>query len=115
MLQHCGTELTETLFLTNGEWEHEVQLIRARDRAEFCVLTELSDMLWCWIFNMDGMSIYEEVKHLIIDTAYECQDMQKLTEVLDDIFKHEYADSVVHVNEFCCDECEQTNDKIEKE
>ena len=111
-MNYVGTNLTETIWfapLHDHDDVHCIELIKADDESVFYVTTCCNDE-WVWAFHMDGLSNYEMVKHVIMDTALECVDMNNLIGELDAIFAMHFADIVAddecECDGSCCEQCD---------
>ena len=105
-----GLNVTETIWfsqLGHEDEAHCIELIKADDESIFYV-TSCCNEDWMWAFHMDGLSNYEIIKHVIMDTAFECVNMYQLLGELDGIFATDFEDIVANeieeeeCNEVCC-------------
>ena len=84
----CGFYETERIMVhpnDNLEESHWIDITKDKDEPTFYV-TYCCDEDWVWEFAYDKTT-YERIKHLIVDCILECDDMDDLIEVLDEIFE----------------------------
>ena len=64
---------------------------------------------WVWKFYMDNNSNYEMVKHVIMDTMLECDNMGEVLDALDECFEDIFYDIIVDdecdCDGSCCENC----------
>jgi hypothetical protein len=86
----------------------------ASDDKHFIVMTKHSDVPaftigcccdheWRYDFWMNNNSDYERVKFNIMETIFECEDMDALLVVLSEIFEDGFSDILIKDNECDCD------------
>ena len=95
----------------------------ASDDKHFIAMTKHADMPiftvncccnpeWHYNFWMDNNSDYDRVKFNIMETIFECEDMDALLVVLSEIFEDGFSDILVEEDECDCDgNCENCNCK----
>lgn len=81
-----------------------VLLIQSCNTPTFMVTTSHEDDGWGWEFWMEDPSVYEMTKHIVMDAVFECDDMDELMEMLDEIFEEDFMDFVV--DDECDGDCE---------
>ena len=62
------------------------------------------DDSWEWVFYYNK-SDYDRVKFTIMNAIYECDDVDELLDILDEIFAEDFEDILVDEDEFECDGC----------
>lgn len=92
-MNYHGTYATETIYVTTGNEVHYIELTKSGDDPIFFVTTCCNED-WVWAFNMD-MSNYDMVKHVIMDTIFDSDDMEELIDTLDEVFEEVFADILV--------------------
>ena len=103
-MKYIGTNETEIIYFGDEDDQHYVELIKASDEPIFYVRV-CCDPSWLYKFCYD-VSSYEMVKHTIVDTAFECDDMTELMDLLDDVFAENFDDIIVYDEcDGCCGEC----------
>lgn len=98
-----GVNNTETILVHEEHDEdivHYVEMERDCDSETFYVRTCCS-LAWEWEF-VDNASNYEMVKHAIIDTVLDCDDMDEAMRELDEIFEEVFKDIVACECEVDC-------------
>lgn len=86
---------------------HVILLTKECDEAAFTVSVCCYDD-WEWKFILTSPAHYEMVKHVIMDAAFECEDMDELINLLDEIFENEFSEIVLWEDEYdecCCENC----------
>ena len=103
-MTYYGTVKKEEIMfkLDDGSFE-SVTLSKSCVTPTFIVATSYDDE-WIWEFWMEDPSVYEMTKHIIMDTVFECDDMDELMEMLDEIFEEDFMDFVV--DDECDGDCE---------
>lgn len=107
-----GTNFTERIQMTPTDRMHTTQWIEMRrfansNRLEVALCDDdgKSVTLWNWKFVLDFPMTYEQIKFNIMEHMFECDTMDELADVLDDVF-HDGFDCVIEEDEDCgCDEC----------
>ena len=106
---YYATDLTETIYMHNENNCHDVHCISLTKSGETPTfyVTCCCNENWIWEFYMDNISNYEMVKHVIVDTIMECDDMREVLEELDAQFEEIFDDIVVwdDCDEDCCEKC----------
>ena len=103
-MKYMGTNETEIIYFGDEDDQHYIELIKASDEPIFYVRA-CCDPSWLYKFCYD-VSSYEMVKHTIVDTAFECDDMTELMDLLDDVFAENFDDIIVYDEcDGCCGEC----------
>lgn len=82
-----------------------IELCKNADDPTFSVEVDDGFDTWFWEFIMEDNSIYERVKINIFDAIFECETMDKLVSVLDDVF-HDGFKGVLIEDEECDGDCE---------
>ena len=110
MVYH-GTSIVEEICIgPDGDLNDvcSINMIKAPDESVFYVTTPCNTD-WLWKFRMDGVSNYEMIKHTIIDAIFECNNIIKLMDYLDNVFEEDFDDIVAYdefaYDEFCCENC----------
>ena len=109
-MNYYGTYNTEGIVVCpedDLEDTHVITLTKAYDKAEFTVNICCYDD-WEWKFSLSSPTNYEMVKFMIIDAAFECENMDELIAKLDEIFEENFSDVVINedkCNEHCCENC----------
>lgn len=106
---YYGTDVTETIYMhrdNNMQDMHFVELTKSGDEPVFYVKA-CCNPDWSWKFFMDNVSNYEMVKHTVMDTMFECDDMNEVIEELDVQFEEIFNDIVVwdECEGNCCENC----------
>ena len=107
---YYGTHNTEGIVVhTVGDVDdvHVILLTKECDEAAFTVSACCYDD-WEWKFILTSPAHYEMVKHVIMDAAFECEDMDELINLLDEIFENEFSEIVLWEDEYdecCCENC----------
>lgn len=110
-MTYYGTYNTEGIVVhVNGDRDdmHVIALTKEHDANVFTVRTCCYDD-WEWKFSMKSSSHYEMVKHMIMDAAFECEDMDELINTLDEMFEEMFSAIVVWEDECdgtCCEHCD---------
>mgnify|MGYP003293256720 CR=1 FL=1 len=63
---------------------------------------------WEWKFSLASPANYEMVKYVIMDTVFDCEDMDELIDALDEIFEEKFSAFVINeceCNTGCCENC----------
>ena len=103
-MKYMGTNETEIIYFGDEDDQHYIELIKASDEPIFYVRA-CCDPSWLYKFCYD-VSSYEMVKHTMVDTAFECDDMTELMDLLDDVFAENFDDIIVYDEcDGCCGEC----------
>lgn len=103
-MNYHGTYVTETIYVTTGNEVHYIELTKSGDDPIFFVTTCCNED-WVWAFNID-MSNYDMVKHVIMDTIFDSEDMEELIDTLDEVFEEVFADILVDGECDCgCNHC----------
>ena len=89
---------------------HYIELALFDDKPMFKVLY-CCDEDWQYVF-MYTKNNYENIKHLIVDAAYECDSMEELVDVLTDIFESEFGDILMDCDGDC-ENCDYDEDEDE--
>lgn len=86
---------------------HAILLTKECDGATF-VVNVCCDPEWEWRLDMTSPSNYEIVKHMIMDLAFECDDMDDLIAAMDEMFMDDFAEIVVddEYDSGCCERCD---------
>lgn len=104
---YYGVDSTER-FIVCGENENEanyVEMVKHADAPVFSVSC-CCDEEWCYDFNMVNNTEYERVKFQILNSIFECEDMDSLMKDLSEIFEDGFGEILVK-NECDCDgKCE---------
>ena len=91
--------------------QHYVDLIMDKDEPVFYV-TCCCNEDFMWEFGYDKTS-YERIKHIITDCIFECDSMEELMDVLDEIFEEmlygidEEIDDDDDDDIDCCGDCDR--------
>ena len=113
---YYGTSNTETIWFgpaENIDEVHYIELHKPADESVFYVTTCCNED-WVWAFKADVTYNYEVVKYTIMDAVTNCCCMNKLFDVLDEIFEEEFADILADDNNDesacecdvnCCEQC----------
>lgn len=93
----------------NGDRDdmHIIMLTKQCDEAAFTVHVCCYDD-WEWKFSMASPANYEMVKYMIMDAAFECEDMDELINLLDEIFEINFSAIVIDedvCDGHCCESC----------
>lgn len=107
MIYH-GSYQTETIVIhpMDGIKEtHFIELIKESDEPKFYVHCNSYGEDHVWEFWMHGISDYERVKFNIMNAIFECNTMEELMEMLDNIFNDGFADILIDGEE-CTSDCE---------
>ena len=111
---YYGTDTTEyIMFHAAGESDNK-HFIAMTKRADMPVLTVsyCCNSEWRYDFWMENNSDYERIKFNIMETIFECEDMDALLVVLNEIFEDGFADILVKEDKCDCDgNCENCNCK----
>ena len=86
---------------------HVISLTKEFNEAAFTVRVCCYED-WEWKFSLTSSANYEMVKHMIMDTAFECEDMDELINMLDEIFEKMFSKIVVNedkCDKHCCENC----------
>jgi hypothetical protein len=101
---YYGTENTE-LIVFHGAGDpndtHFIGMIKHADSRSFSVRS-CCDSDWCYEFHMNNNSDYERVKFNIMETAFDCEDMDELLDALSEIFEDGFANILIS-NDCDCD------------
>ena len=107
---YYGTYNTEGIVVHLNEDvddRHIIYLTKECDAATFTVnVCCYND--WEWKFSLASPANYEMVKHMIMESAFECEDMDELINMLDDVFEEMFAEIVIWedaCSEHCCEKC----------
>ena len=73
---------------------HVIELTKSADKPVFYV-TCCCDSDWFYTFYMENNSIYERIKYNIMETIFECDDMDALMRILSEIFEDGFSDVMV--------------------
>ena len=108
---YYGTYNTEGIVVhINGDPDdvHVISLTKEFNEAAFTVRVCCYED-WEWKFSLTSSANYEMVKHMIMDAAFECEDMDELINMLDEIFEEMFSKIAVDENECnnecCCENC----------
>jgi len=103
---YVGTNMTETIWLGTDDLKNVncIELTKVDDESIFYVTASCNED-WVWAFWMDGLSNYEMIKYTIMDTAFECHNMNELMDTLDEIFAEDFADILADEDEDCDEDC----------
>ena len=108
---YYGTYNTEgILWHPAGDMDdmHVILLTKECDEATFTVNVCCYED-WEWRFDMISPAHYEIVKHMIMDLAFECDDMDELIAAMDEMFAEDFAEIVVddecECDGSCCERC----------
>lgn len=107
-----GTNFTERIQMTPMDRMHTTQWIEMRrfansNRLEVVLCDDDGKKvgMWNWKFVLDFPMTYEQIKFNIMEHMFECETIDELADVLDDVF-HDGFDCVIEEDEDCgCDEC----------
>ena len=103
-MTYYGTVKKEEIVIKQDDGSFEsVSLTKSCVAPTFIVATSYDDE-WIWEFWMEDPSVYEMVKHMVMDAVFERDDMDELIEDLDGLFEEYFADLVV--DEECDGDCE---------
>ena len=103
-MTYYGTVKKEEIAIRQDDESFEyVILAKSCVTPTFMVSTSYDDG-WVWEFWMEDPSVYEMVKHMVMDATFGCDDMEELMEILDGIFEEDFANFVV--DEECDGDCE---------
>lgn len=74
-----------------------------------CTVEICCDEDWEWKFDMTTPSNYELVKHMIMDVAFESDNMEEFVAAIDEMFEEDFAAIVVdderECEGNCCERC----------
>jgi hypothetical protein len=107
---YYGTYNTEGIVVHlegDADDKHIIFLTKECNEATFTVSVCCYDD-WEWKFSLTSPANYEMVKHMIMDAAFECEDMDELIRVLDEIFEEGFSKIVINEDECeerCCENC----------
>lgn len=87
--------------MNNLRETHFIELVKSADEPVLYV-TCCCDEDWLYAFYMEDNSLYERIKYNIMETIFECDDMDALTRILSEIFEDGFADVLVRDD---CDGC----------
>lgn len=110
MIYH-GTYSKEIIVVhpMNNVRNHQcIELCKNADEPTFDVTIDDGNDIYAWTFDMCDNSIYEMVKHTILDVVFECNTMIELCAVLDDVFYDNFNEYIIE-DDNCCDGCESCN------
>ena len=103
---YCGTGAFERIFMHDNDLEetHWIDMTMHAEDAVFAV-TCCCDDSWEWNFYY-GKSDYDRIKFTIMNAIFECNDVDELLDVLDEIFAEDFCDIVVEEEcDGCCGGC----------
>lgn len=107
---YYGTYNTEGIVVhTNGDTDdiHVIYLTKEFNEATFTVRVCCYED-WEWKFSLASPANYEMIKYTIMDAAFECEDMDELINLLDEIFEKNFSKIVANedkCDEHCCENC----------
>lgn len=108
---YYGTYATEGIVVhlnNDADDMHIIALTKECDEATFTVNVCCYED-WEWKFSLASPANYEMVKHMIMDAAFDCEDMDELIDVLDAMFEEDFAEIVIWDNDCdeacCCEKC----------
>jgi hypothetical protein len=105
-----GTYTAEGIVVhLNGDVDdqHMIFLTKGCNEATFTVHACCYDD-WEWKFSMESPAHYEMIKYMIMNAVFECEDMDELINMLDEIFEKDFSKIVVNEDECngsCCENC----------
>ena len=105
---YVGTACTEAIVFhvhENANEQHIIFLSKECDDPIFSVSICDYDN-WEWKFSMMSPANYEMVKHMVMDAAFEADDVEDLIDILDETFETMFADIVVYEDAHECKHCE---------
>lgn len=100
-----GTGVLESILIHDNDLEetHWIDMMMSSEDSTFAV-TCCCDDSWVWEFYY-SKSDYDRVKFVIMTELYECDDMEELLDVLDEIFAADFEDIIVDEDDCECDGC----------
>lgn len=105
---YYATDVTEKIYIYNEKNHndvHYINLTKSGDTPTFYV-TCCCNEKWIWEFYMDNASNYEMVKHVVMDTIMEYDNMREVLEALDEQFEEVFGDIVDwDIDEYYCESC----------
>lgn len=102
----CGSYEVENLVVhpsNNLNEAHCIEITKYKDAPIFSV-TYCCDDEWIWEF-MYNKTNYEVVKYLIMDSIVECDTMEELIDMLDEVFEIECDHMICEGAEYDCECC----------
>ena len=109
---YYGTLVSEKiLFHYAGDFEdmHYIEMGKSIDEPVFYVSC-CCDPHWFYEFKMESNSDYERVKYCIMETIFECDEMDELLDVLGDRLNDGfYCLLNEHECDGCCEHCNEKN------
>lgn len=90
---------------------HFIEMAKSANGPTFSV-TCCCDPDWYYEFYMENNSDYERVKMAILDSVFNCDDVEELMDELSEIFEDGFEDILVDDCcdcDFDCDNCEYFN------
>lgn len=103
-MTYYGTVKKEEIAIQQDDGGFEYVILAKSCVTPTFVVTTSYDEEWSWEFWMEDPSVYEMVKHMVMDKTFECDNMDELMEDLDEIFDEYFADFVM--DEECDGDCE---------
>lgn len=90
---------------------HFIEMTKSAEGPTFSVMC-CCDPDWYYEFYMENNSDYERVKMAILDSVFNCDDVEELMDELSEIFEDGFEDILVDDRcdcDFDCDNCEYFN------
>ena len=104
----CGNGTMERLFVHSMDdinEQHYIDLTMSKDDASFLVSCCCDDE---WFYEFEyNKSDYERIKFNIMNAIFECDTMEELIDVLDDIFLDGFEELIIEcsADDYCDCEC----------
>lgn len=106
---YCATDVTEQIYMHNENDHHDMHCIALTKSGEdpTFYVTCCCNEAWVWEFYMDNASNYEMVKHVVMDTMLECDNMHDVLAELDAQFEEIFDEIIVwdECDGSCCENC----------
>lgn len=102
---YYGTDAVEYIvFHAAGESndKHYIEMTKHADMPVFTV-SYCCDPEWSYDFLMNGNSDYERVKYNIMTAIFNCEDVDALFVVLNEVFKDGFSDILIKADKCNCD------------
>ena len=94
---YCGTDIIESIVVHpagNSEDKHVIGLVKHADDPVFSVEC-CCNSEWRYEFYMNGNADYERVKFNIMESIFECENMDELLAELSEVFEDGLADILI--------------------
>ena len=108
-MEVAGIRNYEVILVDDGEEviSRYIGMTMLDDKPMFRVECDEYEPGWEYMFAYSKNN-YENIKHVIVDAIYECDDMDEVLDVLSDIFESEFCDILMDCDGDCesCEFCD---------